>query len=90
MGLVDPAHDPFGIGRVEDTGKPVERFPKRDAGTHAHDGLKRGDGKLGLIAVDEEHFVITPVFLDSKTACPSGVLEVGPSPRNPSKICLSG
>lgn len=69
---------------------PSRGFLRGTPGTHAHDGLKRGDGKLGLIAVDEEHFVTTPVFLDSKTARPSGVLEVGPSPRNPSKICLSG
>ena len=69
---------------------PSERFPRRDAGIHAHDGLTRGDGKRGLIAVDEEHFVTTPVFLDHKMARASGVLEVGPSPRNPSKICLSG
>ena len=90
MGLLDLAHDPFSLGRVENAGKPVERFPKRDAGINAHDGLKRGNGKRGLIAVDEEHFVTAPVFFDSKTARPSGVLEVGPSPRNPSKICLSG
>ena len=69
---------------------PSERFPRRDAGIHAHDGLKRGDGKRGFIAVDEEHFVTTPGFLDHKMARASGVLEVGPSPRNPSKICLSG
>ena len=78
---MDPAHDPFGLGRVENAGKPVERSPKRDAGIHAHDGFKRGNGKRGLIAVDEERFVTAPVFLDSKTARPSGVLEVGPSPE---------
>jgi len=29
---------------------PSERFPRRDAGIHAHDGLKRGNGKRDLLA----------------------------------------